>query len=148
VAGEGAVAAPVGRGGLWGAVALGTGGLLLAAVRLAVLPGAALAAWTPLLGLAVGVGALAGSLAATLPSAPVALGRVAAGSLPAAAWLAVVGAIAVAVASVLRDGTYATESSAAAAATSLLGLAALEPTRASGLRRFAFLLALLALAIA
>lgn len=148
LAGEGAVAAPVGRGGLWGAVALGTGGLLLAAVRLAVLPGAAVAAWKPLLGLAVGVGALAGSLAATLRSAPGALGRVAAGSLPTAAWMAVVGAIAVAVASVLRDGTYATEGSAAAAATSLLGLAALEPTGASGLRRFAFLLALLALAIA
>lgn len=148
LAGEGAGALPVGRSGLWGALALGTGGLVLAAVRLALLPAAAAAAWTPLLGLAVGVGVLAGSLASTLPSPPAALARVAAGSLPTAAWLAVVGAIAVAVASVLRDGTYATEGSAAAAATSLLGLAALEPTGASGLRRFAFLLALLALAIA
>jgi hypothetical protein len=54
-------------------------------------------------------------------------------------------AIAVAAAGVLRDGTYATPHAAAAAA--LLGLAALEPTRAPGLRRFAFLLVFLALTV-
>jgi hypothetical protein len=52
----------------------------------------------------------------------------------------------VAVAGVLRDGTYATSTAAAAASAALLGLAAIEPTRAPGLRRFAFLLAFLALA--
>ena len=148
LAGTTSGAAPAARVASWGAAALGTGGLVLAAARIAVSPSGSAAAWIPLLGLAAGVSVLAAVLALTRPSAPVGLARRAAGALPAAAWLALAGAIAVAVASVRRDGTYATDASSAAAAASLLGLAALEPTAAAGLRRFAFLLALLTLSIA
>ena len=56
-------------------------------------------------------------------------------------------AIGLAVSGVLVEGTYATPAAAAAAATALVGLSALETTGAPGLRRFAFLLALLALAV-
>jgi hypothetical protein len=51
------------------------------------------------------------------------------------------------VSGVLRDGTYATSSAAASASAALLGLAALEPTRAAGVRRLALLVSLLALAV-
>jgi hypothetical protein len=146
LAGTTSGAAPAARAASWGATSLGTAGLVLAAARIAT-SGSAVA-WIPLLGLAAGVSVLAAALAATRPSASVGLARRAAGALPAAAWLALAGAIAVAVASVWRHGTYATGASSAAAAASLLGLAALEPTAAAGLRRFAFLLALLTLSIA
>ena len=148
LAGPTAGVATVARAVLRGAVALGTGGLALAAVRVAALPAGTAVAWRPLLGLAAGIGVLAVALAAARPSPSAGLGRLGAGALPALAWLAVAGALAVAVDSVLRDGTYATEASAAAAATALLGLAALESTAASGVRRLAFLLAVLALATA
>jgi hypothetical protein len=148
LAGPTAGATAVARAALRGAVALGTGGFALAVVRLAFLPAGTAVAWRSLLGLAVGIGVLAVALAAARPSPSAGLVRLAAGALPAAAWLALAGAIAVAAASVLRDGTYATEASAAAAATALLGLAALEPTAAGGVRRLAFLLAVLALATA
>ncbi len=69
-------------------------------------------------------------------------------ALPVAVMAALALAIGAAVSGVLRDGTYATPSSAACASAALLGLAALEPTSAPGLRRFAFLLAVLALALA
>ena len=94
------------------------------------------------------MGVLALSLAATGPSPSVRVARLAAGALPTVAWLAVLTAIATAVVSTLRHGTYATEPAAAAAAAALLGLAALEPAGAAGIRRLAFLVALLALAIA
>jgi hypothetical protein len=56
-------------------------------------------------------------------------------------------AIVACVSGVVRDGTYATSSAAASASAALLGLAALEPTLAPGLRRFAFVLSLLAPAV-
>ena len=90
---------------------------------------------------------LAGSLFATRPGAPPFVSRLVALALPLAALVAVALAIALAVSGVLGDGTYATPAAASAAATALLGLSALETTGAPGLRRFAFLLALLALAI-
>jgi hypothetical protein len=148
LAGTAVGTARVARAASWGAVAVGTAGLALAAARVAILPAGTAVAWVPLLGLAVAVGVLAVALAATLRSGPAGFARLAAGALPAAAWLALAGAIVVGVVSLLRDGTYATEASAAAAASGLLGLAALEPAGASGLLRFAFLLALLALSIA
>jgi len=101
----------------------------------------------PLAGLAGAVVVLAGSLFATRPGAAPIASRLAVLALPAAALVAVALAIAVAVSGVLRDGTYATPAAAAAAATALLGLSALEATGAPGPRRFAFLLALAALAI-
>ena len=144
LAGAGAV--PAARATLWLAVAAVAAGLLLAAVRLAGLPVAG-AAVIPLAGPAVAVACLAASLFATRPGAPSLVVHVASFALPLGVLMALALAIAVAVSGVLRDGTYATPSAAASAATVLLGLAALEPTRVPGLRRFAFLLSLLALAV-
>ena len=79
--------------------------------------------------------------------APPLASRLGALALPLAVLAAVALSIALAVSGVLGDGTYATPAAASAAATALLGLSALETTGASGLRRLAFLLALLALAI-
>ena len=87
---------------------------------------------------------LAGSLFATRPGAPPLASRLGALALPVAALAAVALAIALGVSGVLGDGTYATPAAASAAATALLGLSALETTGAPGLRRLAFLLALLA----
>jgi hypothetical protein len=67
--------------------------------------------------------------------------------MPTAVLAAVAITVGAAVSGVLRDGTYATSSSAACASAALLGLAALEPTRAAGLRRLAFVLFLLAPAL-
>ncbi len=136
------------RGALWGAVALGTSGLAVAVGRAVLLPAGTAADKGPLVGLAAGVGVLAVSLAATGPSPSARVARLAAGALAPVAWLGVAAAIAAAVASTLRQGTYAAEPVAATAAAALLGLAALEPTGAAGIRRFAFLVALLALATA
>jgi hypothetical protein len=87
------------------------------------------------------------SLLAERPGPAELLARFARFVLPLAVLAAVAIAIAVAVSGVLREGTYATSSSAASAAAALLGLAALEPTGAPGLRRFAFALFLLAPAV-
>jgi hypothetical protein len=148
LAGQGGGAARAARVALWGATGLGTGGLVLAVGRAALLPGGAAIVWRPLAGVAAALGALAVALAASRPSASARFARLAAGALPVAAWMACATAVAVGLGSVLRVGTYATPASAATGAVGLLGLAALEPTGAPGLRRFAFLLALLALAIA
>jgi hypothetical protein len=66
--------------------------------------------------------------------------------LPLAVLVALALAIAAGVSGVLRHGTYTTPSAATFAAVALLGLAALEPTGAPGLRRLGFALTLLALA--
>jgi hypothetical protein len=145
LAGEAAGVGPVARAALWLAVGLGAVGLLLAAVRVFLLPDEA--ARLPLAGLAAAVAVLAASLLATRPGTPLLLSLVAPLALPLAVLVALVLAIGAAVSGVLRDGTYATPSAAASAAAALLGLAALEPTGAPGLRRFAFLLAVLALAV-
>jgi hypothetical protein len=146
LAGGGAGVGPVARGALWLAVGLGAAGLLLAAVRLSLLPEEA--ARLPLVGLAAAVGVLAASLLATRPDPPPLLSLAAPLALPLATVAALALAIGAAFSGFLRDGTYATLSATACASAALLGLAALEPTSAPGLRRFAFLLALLALALA
>jgi hypothetical protein len=142
----GANAAPAAQAMLWLAVAAATAGLLLAAVRLAGLPVAGTAA-LPLAGPAFTAACLAASLFATGPGAPSLVVRVARFALPLGVLAALVLAMIVAVSGVLRDGTYATPSARSSAATVLLGLAALEQTRAPGPRRFAFLLSLSALAV-
>jgi hypothetical protein len=137
-----------GRVALGLAVLLAGGGLLLATVRVASLPaevdGTSRLA---LAGVAGAVAVLAVALLATRPRVPLLVSSLGAHALPLAALGALALAIALAVSGVLRDGTYATPASASAAATALLGLSALETTGASGLRRLAFLLALLALAV-
>jgi hypothetical protein len=145
LAGDGAGVRPAARAALGLAVGLATAGLFLAVVRVEGLPvpGTAL---LPLAGVAAAAAWLAASLFAARPAAPPLVSRVAPLALPLAVLAALALAIAVAAAGVLRDGTYATPPAAAGAAAALLGLAALEPTRAPGLRRFAFLLAFLALA--
>jgi hypothetical protein len=137
-----------GRTALWLAVLLAVAGLALATVRATSLPGdVSLASCRPLLGIAAAVAILAGSLLATRAGARAPAPRLGALALPLAALLAVGLAIALGVSGVLRDGTYATPAAASAAAAAMLGLSALEPTGGALLRRFAFLLALLALAI-
>jgi hypothetical protein len=84
------------------------------------------------------------SLLAEKPSPAALLARLLPFVLPLAALAALAIAIVAALSGVLRDGTYTTARSAAYASAALLGLAALEPTRAAGLRRFAFVLFLLA----
>jgi hypothetical protein len=148
LAGTGEGARPAGRAVLGLAVLLAGAGLLLAAFRVAAISGEVDdASRLALAGVAGAVGVLAGSLLATRPGAPPFVSRLAALALPLAALGAVALAIALAVSGVLGEGTYATPAAASAAATALLGLSALETTGAPGLRRFAFLLALLALAV-
>jgi hypothetical protein len=144
LAGDGAAGArPAARAALWLAAGLAAAGLCLAVVRVQGLPGAR-PTLLPLAGIALGVLWLGASLVATRPAPPPLVSRVAPLVLPAAVLAALGLAIALAVAGVLRDGTYATSTAAAAASAALLGLAALEPAGVPGLRRFAFLLALLA----
>jgi hypothetical protein len=146
VAGDVGSVEPAGRGALWLAVGATLAALLLAVVRVAGHPAAG-AAVLPLGGLAVAAAWLAASLLATRPDAPPLLARVAPLALPLAVLVALAIAIVACVSGVLRDGTYATSSAAASASAALLGRAALEPTRAPGLRRFAFILSLLAPAV-
>lgn len=145
LAGDAAGVGPVARVAQWLGVGLGAAGLLLAAVRVSLLPEGA--ARLPLAGLAAAVAVLAASLLATRPGTPSLLSLVASLALPIGVMAALALAIGAAVSGVLRDGTYATPSAAASGAAALLGLAALEPTGVPGLRRVAFLLALLALAL-
>ena len=94
---------------LWGAVALGTGGLVLArGAGLRSCPGRRRSRGRPLLGLAGALGVLAVALAGSRPSASTGLARLAAAALPGGRVGDLAAAIAVAVASVLREGTYAT----------------------------------------
>ena len=148
LAGTGEGARPTGRAALGLGVLLSGAGLLLAAFRVAAVPGEVDdASRLALAGVAAAAGVLAGSLFATRPGAPPRVSHLVTLVLPLAALAAVALAIGLAVLGVLGQGTYATPAAAAAAATALLGLSALETTRAPGLRRFAFLLALLALAV-
>jgi hypothetical protein len=146
LAGDVAGVRPVGRGALWLAVGAVLCALVLGAYRASDLaePGAAV--------LALGALALAAawvvvSLLATKPGSAAFLARSASVALPLAVLAAIAIAVFVALSGVLRDGTYATPSSMACASAALLGLAALEPTRAAGLRRFVFALFLLAPAL-
>jgi len=148
LAGTGEGARQAGRAVLGLAVLLAGAGLLLAAFRVAAISGEVDdASRLALAGVAGAVGVLAGSLLATRPGAPAFVSRLVTLALPLAALVAVALAIGLAVFGVLGEGTYATPAAVAAAATALLGLSALETTGAPGLRRFAFLLALLALAV-
>jgi hypothetical protein len=146
LAGDGAGVGPVARLALWLSVGLGAAGLVLAAVRASLLPEGV--ASLPLAGLAAAVAVLAASLLATWPGNPPVFSLLVPLALPLGVVAALALAIGGAVVGVLRDGTYASPTAAAAAAAALLGLVALEPTRAPGLRRFAFLLAVLSLALA
>jgi hypothetical protein len=144
--GEGTPVVAPARAALWLAVGLGTAGTGLAAIRLVLLP-VATRTW-PLAAVALATALVAFALVATRPAPAPLLARVSPLVLPAAAVLALTLAFAAATAGLLRDGTYSTPVSAAAAAAALLGLAALEPTHLAVLRRFAFVLALLGLALA
>jgi len=146
LAGDGTGVRPVARAALWLAVGLAAAGLLLAFVRVKGLPVAG-TTLLPLAGVVAAAAWLAASLFATRPAPPPFVSRAAPLALPLAVLAALALAIAAAVAGVLRDGTYATPSAAGCASSALLGLAALEPTRAPGLRRFAFLLVFLALTV-
>jgi hypothetical protein len=146
LAGGVASVGPAARGASWLGSGLAAAGLLLAGVRVAGLPVAG-AALLPLAGLAVGAACLASSLLATRPGAPSLVSRIAPLALPLAVLAALAIAIAASISGVLRDGMYTAPYAASSAAAALLGLASLEPTRAPGLRAFAFLLALLALAV-
>jgi hypothetical protein len=131
------------RVGLWLGVALASAGLALAIARVAL-------AARP--GLSIGPAALAaatGFLAVTLVSTrrtSVSGPRLLAILWPAAVVVALALALAAALFGLEREGTYATPATSAAASAALVGLAALEPTRLEGALRFAFLLALVALA--
>jgi hypothetical protein len=137
--------ASFGRGALWAAAGTAAAALALAIVRASDLPQAG-AAVLPLGALAVALAWLVVSLLAPKKAAAL-RALLAPVALPVAVLAAVAIAIAVAVSGVLRDGTYATSSAAACASAALLGLSALEPTRAGELRRFAFVLLLLAPAV-
>jgi hypothetical protein len=142
LAGTGEGVERAGRAALWVTLGAGAAGLLLAAARVAALPGEV--PLLPLGGIAAALALVGAALAADcVPLVSRASARV----LP----LAVLGALLLAagagVSGVLRDGTYATPLTAACGATALFGLAGLEPTRGPGPRRFAFLLSLLALAV-
>jgi hypothetical protein len=135
---------PVGRAALGAAALLAGAGAVLAVVRVASLPGTVDgASRLELAGVAGAAAILGGSLLATRRGAAPLLGAL----LPWAVVLAIALSIALGVAGVWRDGTYATWLCASVSAAALAGLSALETTRAPGLRRLAFLLALLALAI-
>jgi hypothetical protein len=138
---------PIARKALGLAAGLAAAGLGLAVVRTADLPVAG-AALTSLAGLAIALASLAVSLLVTSPAAPGLVSRVAPLALPLAVPATLALAIAAGIVGMLRDGTYATPTAAASASAALLGLAALEPTGVPGLRRFAFVLTLLALAAA
>jgi hypothetical protein len=146
LAGGVARARPVARGALWLAVGAAVCALALAVVRVSELAPAAPAVLS-LGAVALSVAWLVASLLASKPKAPRLLAGVARLALPLAVLAAVAIAIVVGVLGLLRDGTYATPAAAACASAGLLGLAALEPTRAAGLRRFAFALFLLAPAV-
>jgi hypothetical protein len=146
LAGGVARARPVARGALWLAVGAAVCALALAVVRASELAPAAPAVLS-LGAVALCVAWLVASLLASKPKAPRLLAGVAPLALPLAALAAVALAIVAGVLGVLRDGTYATTTAASCASAALLGLGALEPTRAAGLRRFAFVLFLLAPAV-
>jgi hypothetical protein len=137
---------PAARGSLWAGLGLTTAAVLLAALRVAAHPGAS-GGGLRLGALALAASWLAGSLVATRPGPPALLGRVAPVVLPLAVLAAVAVAVFVSVSGVLRDGTYAASSAAACASAALLGMAALEPTRAAGVLRLAFALSLLGTAV-
>ncbi len=136
----------VGRGALWLAVGVAVGALVLAVVRVAGLAEGGAAALR-LGGLALALAWVVASLLAAKPGAVELSAGIARVALPLAGLAAVAVTIVAAASGVLRDGTYATSSSAAYASATLLGLAALEPTRAAPLRRLAFVVLLLAPAV-
>jgi hypothetical protein len=146
LAGDGAGSRPVARGALWLAVLLAGVALALALARMAPLSAGPRTA-LPLAGIGFAVAVLAGALVAGRAPSPAFVSRAAPLVLPLLVVAAIGLAVVAGVAGVWRDGTYATPATAASAAAALLGLGALEATGAPGPRRFAFLLALLALAI-
>jgi hypothetical protein len=132
------------RGALWLGTALAVAGAALAVLRVAALQ------VSPPSGI-VALGGAAGVLALAMLATGASPGRFArALSLlwPSAAVATLAFATLAGVLGLEREGTYATAAARAAASAALVGLAALEPTPFAGPLRFAFLLALLALALA
>ncbi len=128
-----------GRAALWLAVAPGAAGVLLAVVRVVLLPETTVRMVLPLAGLALAVGLLP----LTLRGPARALVRL----LPAAVVLAGLAGVGAGLAGLDVAGTYAVGGALAAAATTLLGLSALEATGLAAPRRLVFLVALLALLV-
>ncbi len=135
----GTVARGPGRAALGLAAATGAAGVLLAVVRVALLPETTLRMALPLAGLALSLGLL--PLALRAPASALA------GLLPAGVVLAGLAAVGAGLAGLDVAGTYGVGGALAAAATALLGLSALEATGLAAPRRVAFLVALLALLV-
>jgi hypothetical protein len=132
---------------LWAGASFGAVGGAFAALQLVrLVPGALPAAVVPVAGLPLAAGLVALSLRrprSGTDEAPE--GRVLGLALPVVVLATVVATIAAGVAGMQRDGTYATATVAALAATALFGLASLEPSRIATGCRLALLVSLLAL---
>ncbi len=141
---ESRAARPVGVAALWAGLAAAALGTLLALVGAALLPGGIEAQGLAVL--VVGVGTLAACLLEMAGPATDAAAEASRAILTTrvAVALAVLAALAAGIEGWVREGTYATTLTAAAAAAALLGVAALEPeTRLAGARRLVLLAALL-----
>lgn len=140
---------PVGVAALWAAFLLALVGESIAHVRALHLPPGSLGDGAATLAVLL---AATGALGAVLVAhhdpveSPGAAGRAALATQVAAA-LAVASLLAAGAESWWREGSYSTGLTAAAGGAALLGLAALEPTRAATARRFALLAALLMVAL-
>lgn len=128
---------------------LGAVGGLVAVIQLVRLTaGIVTTANLPVAGLLVTVGLVALSVRPGRPGEGVALAaRLFPLLLPLAVLLTVIATLAAGVLGVVRDGTYATDAVSALAATALIGLAGLEPSRFATGCRLAFLVSLLTLTL-
>ncbi len=129
------------RGALWGAVLVGAAAVVLAILRLALLPSdLSLTVALPVVGvtlalvlLAMALGSRASPIVGSDTLVSVATASLVAATLAIGAW------------STATGGTYAVPATTAVAATALVGLAAREATGAWGLRRLVLLVGVLAL---
>jgi hypothetical protein len=143
-AGSSGPPAAFGRGALWLAVSTGLAGIALGIVRVAMLSEPSWLAMLPLIGVGAASGLVALLLHAsgtrTRPDVLVPVVRTVAG-------IAVAAAVGLAALGLSEAGTYSAPPALAALAAALLGLCALQPTRAAGLRRFALLASATALLV-
>jgi hypothetical protein len=134
----------LGRGALWLAVAMGVAGIALGIVRVAMLSEPSWLAALPLIGVGAASGLVALLLHAsgtrTRPDVLVPVVRAVAG-------IAVAAAVGLGAMGLSEAGTYSASPALAALAAALLGLCALQPARAAGLRRFALLASATALLV-
>jgi hypothetical protein len=143
-AGSDAAVRPAALAALRAGAALAASGAVMAAVVTALASGAPAGALLPAIAIAAAAALVLVAVRDAGPARPGDPPRTpwtTAVVLPLAVLLAVALAVVAGVVAVRRDGTYAAPAAAAAA---LLGLAALEPTRAKGARRFAFFVSLVA----